>query len=423
MRTSRPSSRHIFVRASLPLPLRQREFRLFFVGQATSTLGSSFTVVALVFAVLQTTGSAADVGLALAATRLPLTVFVLLGGVVSDRLSRRAVMLASDAGRFATQAFAAALLISGHARFWELLVLFGLNGFAQAFFNPASVGLVPALVPEESLQPANALLDFARNGAATLGQLLGGALVTVAGPGVAFAIDSGTFIVSATALAMLRLPSSSMPTRPVGSLLSDLRDGWGEFRSRTWLWVGTLHISLLNAFALVAFFALGPVVASRSLGGGVAWGLIGACFAVGMMGGSAVALRVRPKRPLLAAFAAILLAAPQLALLAAAAPLVAVALAACLGGAQASFWGALWTTTMQREIPGSALSRVAAYSQLGSLVLGPFGFAVVGFVAEAIGLSTTLWIGAAWIIVSTAIVISLPGLRSYRTFTAQPAPA
>jgi MFS family permease len=404
----------VVVRASLPLPLLQREFRLFFIGQATSTLGSSFTVVALVFAVLQTTGSVADVGLALAVTRLPLMVFVLFGGVVGDRLSRRAVMLASDAGRFVTQAIAAVLLISGHARFWELLVLFGLNGFAQAFFNPASVGLVPALVEDESLQSANALLDFARNGSATLGQLLGGALVTLASPGVAFAIDSGTFVVSAIALAMLRLPRSSMPVKRVGGVFSDLREGWGEFRSRTWLWVGTLHISLLNAFALVAFFALGPVVANRSLGGGIAWGLIGASFAVGMMVGSAVALRVRPKRPLLAAFAAILLAAPQLALLASAAPLAAVALAACLGGAQASFWGALWTTTMQREIPSNVLSRVAAYSQVGSLVLGPVGFAVVGFVAEAIGLSTTLWIGASWIVASTAIVISLPALRGYR---------
>jgi MFS family permease len=413
----------VVVRVSLPLPLREREFRLFFVGQATSTLGSSFTVVALVFAVLQTTGSVADVGLALAATRLPLMVFVLFGGVVGDRLSRRAVMLASDAGRFVTQAVAAALLISGHARFWELLVVFGLNGFAQAFFNPASVGLVPALVEDESLQSANALLDFARNGAATLGQLLGGALVTLASPGVAFAIDSGTFVVSAIALAMLRLPSSSMRVKPVGGLVSDLREGWGEFRYRTWLWVGTLHISLLNAFALVAFFALGPVVANRSLGGGIAWGLIGASFAVGMMVGSAVALRVRPKRPLLAAFAAILLAAPQLALLASAAPLAAVALAACLGGAQASFWGALWTTTMQREIPGNVLSRVAAYSQVGSLVLGPLGFAVVGFVAEAIGLSTTLWIGAAWIVASTAVVVSLPALRGYRAVIAEPAAA
>lgn len=405
---------HPFVRFSLPSSLRQRDFRLFFIGRATSTLGSSFTTVALAFAVLQTTGSVADVGVALGATRLPLMLFVLFGGVVGDRLPRRTVMIASDAGRFLTQAVGAGLLISGHARFWELLVLFGLNGFAQAFFNPASVGLVPALVADESLQSANALVDFARNGAATVGQLLGGALVTLAGPGAAFAIDSGTFVISATALIMLQLPRSALSTPPVGGLVHQLWDGWGEFRSRTWLWLGTVHVALLNAFALVAFFALGPVVAKRSLGGGIAWGIVGAAFGIGLIAGSAIALRVRPARPLLAAFATIFLAAPQLALLAVAAPLPAVALAAFLGGAQASFWGALWTTTMQREVPASALSRVAAYSQLGSLVLAPLGYGAVGFVAQDIGVSTTLWIGAAWIIASTSAVLALPALRGFR---------
>ena len=91
-----------------------------------------------------------------------------------------------------------------------------------------------------------------------------------------------------------------------------------------------------------------------------------------------------------------------------------VAIGAFLGGTQASFWGTLWTTTMQREVPGSSLARVAAYSQLGSLVLGPLGFALVGVVASEIGVSATLWIGAVWIVSSTAIVLSLPALRSYR---------
>jgi len=242
-------------------------------------------------------------------------------------------MLVSDAGRFGTQAIAAALLISGHARLWELLVLFGCNGAAQAFFNPAGVGIVRELVPATSLQRANALLDFARSGSALLGQLLGGALVTLTGPGTAFAIDSMTFVVSAVALAMLRLPGSVV-ARPVGRLFADLVEGWSEFRSRTWLWAGTLHIALLNAFALTAFFALGPFVAKQSLGGGAAWGVIGAAFALGMILGSAIALRWQPSRPLLAAFAAVLLAAPQLLLLAVPAALPAIALASFVGAGE-----------------------------------------------------------------------------------------
>jgi MFS family permease len=397
----------------LPIPLRERNFRLFFIGQATSTLGSSFTTVALAFAVLQVTGSVADVGLALAATRLPLTLFVLFGGVVGDRLPRRAVMLASDAGRFVTQGAAAVLLLSGQARLWELLVLFALNGLAQALFNPAAVGLVPELVDGEPLQAANALLGFGRSGAALLGQLLGGALVTLTSPGTAFALDSFSFLISAWALSRLSL-QGVMAVRPAGRFFVELRQGWDEFRARQWLWIGVVHIALLNAFALVAFFALGPAVAKQSLGGGAAWGVVGAGFAAGMMFGSTVAVRWRPARPLLASFAAVLLAAPQLALLATAAPLAAVALGAFLGGAQASFWDAVWTTTMQQDVPADAIARVASYSQIGTLVLAPIGYATVGFVAEAVGISAVLWAGAAWIVASTLIVIALPAIRNHR---------
>jgi predicted MFS family arabinose efflux permease len=179
------------------------------------------------------------------------------------------------------------------------------------------------------------------------------------------------------------------------------------------LWIGVVHIALLNAFALVAFFALGPAVAKQSLGGGAAWGVVGAGFAAGMMFGSTVAVRWRPARPLLASFAAVLLAAPQLALLATAAPLAAVALGAFLGGAQASFWDAVWTTTMQQDVPADAIARVASYSQIGTLVLAPIGYATVGFVAEAVGISAVLWAGAAWIVASTLIVIALPAIRTH----------
>ncbi|MFL5954889.1 MAG: MFS transporter [Gaiellaceae bacterium] len=402
-----------------PSPLRGRDFRLFFVGQTTSTFGSSVASVALAFAVLQVTGSIASVGLALAATRVPLIVFVLLGGVAGDRLSRRKVMLASDAGRFATQATAALLLLTGSARLWELLVLFALHGLAQAFFAPAAVGLVPELVEAPSLQSANALLDFSRGGSGLVGQLAGGVLVTLTSPGTAFAVDSLTFLVSACALGALGR-SGALTLAPAGRILHDLAEGWNEFRSRTWLWVGVVHIALLNAFALVSFFALGPVVAKRALGGGAAWGVVGASFAAGMMAGSMLALRWRPARPLLVAFLVVLFAAPQLAALAGPAPLAAVAFAAFFGGAQSSFWGALWTTTMQRDIPRESLARVAAYSQIGTLVLAPIGFVAVGLLAEKTSVAAVMWAGAVWILASTAIVVAVPSIRHYR---AEPLPA
>lgn len=404
-------------------PLRERDFRLLFIGQATSSLGNSLTSIALAFAVLEATGSITAVGLVLAATRLPLVLFVLVGGVVGDRLLRQRVMLASDLVRLATQAVAAALLLTHQAALWHLLVLFALHGAAQAFFNPAASGLVPQTVSPARLQQANALLDLSRNATGILGTLAAGALVALVGAGAAFAVDSLTFAVSAASLALLR-PGGIVRTKPPGAFLRELADGWEEFRSRTWLWVGVLHIALLNAFALVSFFALGPVVALRSLGGAASWGTIAAAFACGMIAGNSVALRWRPRRPLVVAFAVVAAAAPQLALLGARAPVVAIAGAAVLGGAQASFFGAIWATTLQQRIPAESIARVSAYGSLGSLVLAPLGFALVGPLAEWLGISTLLWLGAAWIVAATAVVLSVPSIRLLRaTDLAVPEPA
>lgn len=406
--------------------LHHRDFRLFFVGQASSQLGSAFTGIALAFAVLAVTGSVADVGLVLAARQFPLTLFVLVGGVIGDRLPRRSVMLVSDLLRFATQATAAVLLIADQAQLWQLVALFALNGAAQAFFNPAGVGLIAQLVPSELLQEANALMGAARNGSALIGSLAAGVLVAAIGAGGAFALDSLSFLISAAALAKLTL-AGTLHALPEGAFVGQFRDGWQEFRSRTWLWVGTLHVGLLNAFGLVAFFTLGPVVAQRSLGGAAAWGVVGAGFAAGLIVGSAVALRWRPRRPLVGAFAVVFLAAPQLALLAVAAPVPVIAAASFFGGAQASVQGAIWTTTIQSDVPTTAISRVASYGSLGSLVLTPLAFVAVGYLASVLGISTMLWAGAVWVVATTALVITLPSIREFAAAppeaAAEPAPS
>jgi MFS family permease len=136
--------------------LRERNFRLFFIGQATSQLGTGMVPVALSWAVLELTGSVSDLGLVLAAQTVPLVLFLLVGGTVADRLPRRAVMLVSDSARSVTQGLLAALLITGHAELWELLVLQFLGGTATAFFLPAVTGLTTQAVPAERLQEANA---------------------------------------------------------------------------------------------------------------------------------------------------------------------------------------------------------------------------------------------------------------------------
>ncbi len=139
-------------------PLAERQFRLLFAGRTVSFLGNAIAPIALAFAVLDLTGSKSDLGFVLAARAIPQVLFILVGGIWADRLRRNQVMVASNILSGATQAMVAALLLTGTAQVWMLIALAAVNGFASAFFFPASVGIVPQTVSATMLQSANALL-------------------------------------------------------------------------------------------------------------------------------------------------------------------------------------------------------------------------------------------------------------------------
>ena len=260
---------------SLAVP-RQRDFRLLFGAQAVSVFGDRMVAVALAFAVLELGGSAPEVGLVLAARTLPLVGCLLVGGVVADRMSPRTVMVAADLVRLASQGALAALLILGAPDLWVVAVLAGVTGAGTGFFNPASTGLLPAVVAPERLQEANGLRATAMAAGEIAGPLLAGVLVAATSPGWALAVDAATFAVSAALLARLRLPVR-LP-RTATSFLGDLRDGWQAFRALTWVWTFVAFAASGNMF-WGAWSVLGPVVADRDLGGAAAWGGILAAMA------------------------------------------------------------------------------------------------------------------------------------------------
>src|SRR4051794_22598452 len=173
--------------------LRLREFRLVFGAQAVSWFGDRMVPIALAFAVLELHGSASDVGLVLAFRMLPMIATLLVGGVVADRLSRRAVMVAADLVRVLTQGTIAAALITGHAGIWLLAILSGATGAATGFFNPASTGLLPAIVAPERLQEANGMRATAMSGGEIVGPAVAGVLIATLGPGWALGVDAATF--------------------------------------------------------------------------------------------------------------------------------------------------------------------------------------------------------------------------------------
>ena len=388
--------------------LRPREFRLLFSGQAVSVLGDRMAVVALAFAVLEIGGSASDVGLVLAAGAFPLAATVLAGGVVADRISRRAVMVAADLMRVASQGTMAVLLIAGVAEVWMLALVAGVTGAATGFFSPASTGLLPEVVLAEQLQPANGLRASASSTGEILGPVLGGVLVAAAGAGWAIAIDAATFAVSAACLAMLRVPTRDAVQR--SSFVADLREGWVAFRSRRWVWTFVLYFAMGNLL-WGTWSALGPIVAERDLGGAAAWGAILAAVGVGALAGSLLAAQVKPSRPLLFAALADGLFALPLAFLAAAAPVPLIACGAALSGAGLALAISVWESTLQRHVPGESLSRVSSFDWFGSLAFYPLGLAVWGPVAAAIGVSVSLWLAFGLAVVLTLALISVSDIR------------
>lgn len=388
--------------------LRLREFRLVVVGKSISDLGDSMVAVALAFAVLEIGGSPTSVGLVLASRIGPLVLSVLAGGVVADRVSRRTVMVAADILRVATQGLMAALLLSGTAEIWMLAALAALTGIGTGFFNPASTGLLPEIVPAEMLQRANALRSTAESAGEILGPILAGVLVGVAGAGAAIAVDAGTFAISAGCLIALRLPP--LVPRQTSSFFGDLRDGWAAVRSRRWVWTFILYFALGNTM-WAAWTALGPVVADTELGGAAAWGAILSAIGVGTLAGSVIALHVDPRRPLILVALTEGLFALPLAFLAGGAHVVLLGAAGFLSGIGAMVGMSVWESTLQRQIPQETISRVSSYDWFGSFVVYPIGLAIWGPISGAVGVSGALWLAFGIFAALIVILIASPDTR------------
>jgi MFS family permease len=380
-------------------------------GSTTSALGDAMVQIALIFAILRVGGTASDIGVVLAATTVARVAFLLAGGVWADRMRRQYVMLTADGVRGVVQATLAVLLVTGHARIWELAVGGALYGAAASFFSPASTALVPETVPAGLLQQANSLLGLPGSFFSVAGPAAAGVLIAAFGPGWLFAADAASFFVSLACLARLRVPPRPLPApRP---FLADLAEGWHELAVRRWYWINLLAHACCN-FVVPALFVLGPVIAARSLGGAPVWGALSASWGLGAVAGGIVGLRVKPRRPL---------AAADLLMAGIALPLLALALSrsvALIAAAEAVFGftmivgNTVWITAMQSLIPDQVRARVGAYDLFVSLVIMPVGWVVMGPLSSSIGYTPTLIASAALGSVPCAMVALVPQVRRVR---------
>ena len=399
-------------------PLHERNFRLLWIGRSTSMFGDFMGFVALAFAVLSITGSGTNLGLVIGAFSISNVTFLLIGGVVADRFSRRAVMVAADVVRGTAQALLAASILTGHASLPVFLLVAAASGSATGFFQPASTALIPQAVSRERLQQGNALLHLSGSAAQLMAPVLSGLLVVSIGPGVVFAIDAATFAVSAIALAALRLAPSEAAEH--GSFLADLKAGWREVLRQRWLPPSLVASTFMN-FAFAGFLVLGPIAMAASYGGAQAWGFVVATFGLGGLVGGAAAMRIRPARPLLVIFPLFALLPMRLVALAATPPLVVVLAVVLVASVALTFADTLWHTTLQQQVPARSLSRVSSFDWMVSLLFFPVGAAVAGPLADAFGSTVAMQLYAVLGIAPCVIVLAFPSVRAVRRREAPPA--
>src|SRR5215467_12680391 len=400
--------------------LANRNFRLLLADRLLAPMAAAFSLVGVSFAVLAATGSTADLSYVIAAQAAPLLVFLLVGGVIADRVAPQLVIVAANIMVAVGEGLFGILVLTAHPAVWVMIVLELLTGTGVALFYPASMALLPRLVPADQMREASAISRLAMNVAMMAGAALAGECVALFGAGWALAVCGigmlGTVpVLLAIKVAPLERSGAAAVDEHAPSMLRELREGWSEFRSHTWLWVTVLQFTVVLTAWCGGFLVLGPAVARAHLGGAAAWGLISAAEATGLIVGGLISLRWAPRGPILFVVligGAIAISPLTLAMLL---PLWVICAAAFALGAAIEMMSVLWTVTMAAKIPADKLARVSAYDALGTTMGMPVGALAAGPLAARIGVSATQYGAAAITLVATALALIPRDVRNTRS--------
>ncbi|MEO0564896.1 MAG: MFS transporter [Chloroflexota bacterium] len=278
-------------------PLRIPNFRLLWIGIGTSALGDHFAYIALPWLALELTGDPFTVGLTRTMTGLAMAVFMLFGGALTDRLSPRRIMIASNASLCLICFVAAALLYADAFTVPLLLTLAFLFGAGAAFFDPAYYAVFPHLLEPEDIGPGNALMGLTFQLTGAIGPGLAGALIATVGVGAALAADGATFAVAVIALLLMRPitrkgPSTEADEPSEGTeasgLFADMRAGFAYVFTDPRLRVLALVIFAIGAVQSPTIGVGTTLLAGDRFGGSAsAFGILIAGFGLGSVAGTA----------------------------------------------------------------------------------------------------------------------------------------
>lgn len=402
-------------------PLRHRPFALLWLGRTVSMLGDRVYATALPFVVLGLGGTAAQLSLTFVYFMAPQLVFLLLGGVVVDRFSRRTTMLLADFVRAAIVALLTGLLLTGSLRIGHVYAVSASFGFFSAFFTPAVTSLVPELVPAERLVAANALNSLATELTGIIGPALGGLLVASGVTALALGFDAFSFVVSGLCLLGIGATYGRVRARvepPAGGLARywrDLAGGFGVVASSQWLWVTIVLFSVGNIFMFGGLTVALPVLVSQELGGARSYGLILSAMATGSMLAALLLGHIeRPPRRGVLAYGGIAVGGVSMVGISIAQNTLQAGLIAAVLGASIIQFELIWQATLQELVPREALGRVVSIDMLGSFALLPIGVLVVGALVEESGPRTALVIGGAAGLALALVGLSLRSIRDLR---------
>ena len=396
-------------------PLAIRDFALLWTGAAVSLLGDGVYIVAIAWQVYELSDTPTALSLIGVAWTLPMAAFLLVGGVISDRIDRRKIMIATDLVRAFAVAVIAVLSLSGVLELWHLFLLAVVFGTGDAFFGPAFNSTVPQIVPQRLLVEANSLDQFIRPFMMALaGPALGGLTVAALGAGAAFALDAGSFVLSALAISLMSGTfRADRREEESSSALADLREAFQFVRRQPWLW-GTL---LGAAISLLAFWGpievLVPFRIKNDLGGDAAdFGLVLAAGGVGAILAAVVMAQLGlPRKHMTFMYVAWAIGCLGIAGLAFATVLWQAMASSFFQQALFASGLVVWGTLMQTLVPSRLLGRVTSLDWLVSTSLVPISFALTGPVAAAIGAEATLAGAGVIACAATLLCLLIPGMR------------
>lgn len=382
-----------------------------------SNLGNGLSPIALAYGVLSLKGATgSDLSLVMAARVTPMIIFMLLGGVIGDRFKRNRIVGGTDVIGSLFAATSAVSFIDGFASVWLLCLMGGLFGILNALWWPAMSGVLPEILPKQSLQKGNAVVGLLSNFGFVAGALAGGTIVTLFGSGWALLVDAISFLVAGLLVWNIDLPP--MPVRERNSMFHDLKVGWFEFISRSWVVAIVISFTFMNLCFEATVSVLGPLAFNSGGHGPRNWSFNLAAITAGMIVGGIASFKIHFSRPLVLGMLSIALVPAWIYFMGFKLPLAIILVGAFVAGVAVEIFGVVWSTSMQTNIPEQSYSRVVSYDAFGSYALAPLGIAFAGPVASWIGISHTLLVAA-----SIALFVALIPLvlKSVRDLKYQPA--